>query len=275
MKNRPTKKSYLCVGFLLLLAAMILIIRLLVLFYPRPAEPVDTTAGERYLSSAEAVDIADAEDAIRRTQEVSAQEEFQTEDQAKQQEIEQALADGNLDYACREILFSGDSLVKAIEEFDVLDSSRFVAEVGAGASYLSRHLDDIVAANPKYLILHYGENAIEEEDHSAAFTERYADCIRTLQQALPDTVIYVDSIFPVEEHAYRTEPYLVRIDRYNDTLFQMAEELGVRYLDFTPMFQAFDQDYYDQDGIHMIQSFYSEQYLPHIVKEIYLETDEG
>ena len=158
--------------------------------------------------------------------------------------------------------------MKAIWEYNILDADQVIAEIGAGVGYLYDTLDAIVAQAPAYLVLHYGENELDVPDNADGFIARYADAIRSLQQRLPGTVIFVDSIFPVEDFACESEPYLRYVSFYNEKLRQMAAELGVTYLDFTALWQTFDKDYYDGDGIHPTRAFYTEQYLPYLISEV-------
>ena len=175
---------------------------------------------------------------------------------------------GDFRRAFRDVLISGDSLVKAISEYDVLDASQVIAEIGAGVGYLQDTTGQIVEDNPRYLVLHYGENEMDVPENADWFIGRYRSAIRSLQEQLPDTEIFVDSIFPVEDFACTDEPYLKYIAQYNEKLRQMAGELGVTFLDFTPLWNAFEKDYYDGDGIHPVRSFYTEQYLPYLLKEV-------
>ena len=49
---------------------------------------------------------------------------------------------------------------------------------------------------------------------------------------------------------------------------QMCKELGVTYVDYDPFFRAIGEKYYEPDGIHPKYSFYTEQYLPFVYKEV-------
>ncbi|MBR5427440.1 MAG: hypothetical protein IK118_03760 [Clostridia bacterium] len=181
----------------------------------------------------------------------------------------EVLESGNFRPAFKDIIISGDSIVKAIWEYNVLDKSQVLAEISAGANYLNKIADDLVAANPAYLILHYGENeVVESESQAQSFIASYKSAIQNLQQRLPYTKIYVDCIFPVKEFSFKKEPYLVNIPRYNELLQQMAAELGVPFLDYTNVWNSYEKNYYDADGIHPIKSYYTEQYLPYILTQL-------
>ena len=174
------------------------------------------------------------------------------------------IKDGNYRAAFDDIIIAGDSLVKAIAEYGILDDDQVLAEIGAHTWHLSSVTDQIVESNPRYLILHYGENELDEEENAEYFISRYKACIERLKEELPDTEIFVGSIFPVQEKAYYSEPYTVNIPYYNKLLKEMAEELDVHFIDYDPWWDTLEIDYYEPDGIHPVRSFYTDEYLPYV-----------
>lgn len=263
------------IGILLvgIAAIVFLSVRFFILFIPQKAKPIDPEQGLAYLTSLEAEDLSSREAAVAERQSEAPQTALPTEQGTS--DLTQAptqphhvIEDGNFRKAFGDIVIAGDSLVKAIWEYNILDADQVIAEIGAGVGYLYDTLDAIVAQAPAYLILHYGENELDVPENADGFIARYAEAVRTLQQRLPQTVIFVDSIFPVEDFACESEPYLRYVSFYNEKLRQMATDLGVTYLDFTALWQTFDKDYYDGDGIHPTKSFYTEQYLPYLISEV-------
>lgn len=254
--NKKVKIAIICV---LALAVIVMSLRLVIAVFPKKADKVDTEQGVEYIVSRESEDVS-----LEETTVTEAPSETDTTEETTKPEI----TDGNFKAAYKDILISGDSLVKSIYEYSILDSSQVFAEIGAGTKYLGQVSEDIIEANPRYLVLHYGENELDKEENAPGFINRYKERIQYLQEQLPNTTIYVDSIFPVKEKAYKSEPYTVNIDYYNELLKQMAEELNVYYIDFTPQFAAYEKEYHDADGIHMLASFYKEQYLPYVYTEV-------
>ena len=246
---------------LLTIAVCLMSVRLVATVSPQKAGNADTKEGIAYLLAREQADAAENENTVRAAQE---------QHSAQQSEAPTAavLQDGNFKAAFKDILIVGDSLVKAISEYGILDESQVIAKVGAGTKYLTETTQSIIAANPKILVLHFGENELDETENAVYFINRYTKCLQTLQEALPNTAIYVDSIFPVQEKAYEDEPYTRNIAYYNTLLAQMAADLKVHFIDFSPRWQAYDKDYYDADGIHPAYAFYTEQYLPTIYTEV-------
>ena len=271
------------IGILILLAASVALLggRSALSAVPQPPEPADTSEGLSYLAALEAEDVAARKAVIaakRAEREKPAPQATPTEatptDATPTEAVPAKAAphhvvkDGNFRRAFSDILISGDSLVKAISEFGLLDEDQVIAEVGARVSFLKEKTPEIASAAPAYLILHYGENDLDDPPRAADFVGRYADVLRGLQAALPDTVIFVDSIFPVEDFACIEEPWLKYIDEYNAALREMCAGLGVTFLDHTPLWQSFEKDYYDGDGVHPAYSYYTEQYLPYLITEV-------
>ena len=264
---RMKKGSIKILPLLLILAIGVLSIRLFVVLVPKKSEArADTKQGVSYLAELEKVDGNAAQNIVRRAQEKYAGAE-------EKKKIAEAIKKGNYRYAFKNIIISGDSIVKAIAEYGILPSSQVIAEVGAGTVYLGDVSDSIIAANPKYLILHFGENQLSTKQEAQTFTDAYAKRIRYLKKKLPNTAIYVDSIFPVKASAINSEPYLKNIEYYNTCLEQMAKELGVHYIDFTAQWNSYSKNYYDLDGIHPVASYYKEQYLPQILTEVGYKID--
>ena len=260
------KKVYRILPLILIVAIGILSIRLFIVFVPKKAGHEDTKKGVAYIQSLEEIGGNKADSIVKK-----AQEKYEGAERRKK--IAAAIKEGNYEYAFKDVLIVGDSIMKAIYEYGILDSSQVYAEIGAGTAYLDDMTDDIVAANPKVLVLHFGENQISGEDNAAAYAKEYGEIISTLKEKLPDTKIYVDSIFPVSDSAVAAEPYLSAIGAYNEAIEQMTKDVGVHYIDYDSMWASFDKNYYDLDGIHPVSSFYSEQFLPYVLTEVGLNVD--
>lgn len=261
---------------IVVLAACIMFIRLANIIIPDEEKEIDTSAGISYLAETESYDP----DALRTegmqgtscqtatpssSADMTSSETSETSETTAETELEiLEIKDGNFRAAFDDIIIAGDSIVEAISAYGILDDDQVLAEIGAHTWHLSKVTDQIVSSNPKYLILHYGENELDELEMAPYFIGRYRDCIETLKEELPDTVIFVDSIFPVQEKAYNSEPYTVNIPYYNELIREMADDLDVIYIDYDPFWEALETDYYEPDGIHPVMSFYTEEYLPYV-----------
>lgn len=267
---------------IVLVAAIgIMSIRLFAVSFPARAEKNDSIKGVSYLAHLEEQDVSNNEsavDAVRaklEAQKKKNNEKSNKDNKQNKSKIDKKYLNADFPKAFKNTIISGDSLVKAIYEYGILDKKTVRAEIGAGTKYLSKITKKLVKAKPKYLVLHYGENEVGNKDYAELFVSKYKKCIQTLQKKLPDTKIFVDSIFPVLPKAYEEEPYLKNIRYYNSLIKKMAGELGVTYIDFNSgeygMFD--DESYYDADGVHPVRSFYTEQYLPYILMKAGIKLD--
>lgn len=262
--------------FVAVLAIGLMTIRLFSVLIPKKAEKTDELPGVSYLMSLESADVSAVSAAVQaaRGPALPVPAAPPVSDAGKNEAPTQpagptvSVKDGNFRRAFQDIIISGDSIVKAIWEYDVLDKTQVLAEISAGIGYFESILDDIVAAAPRYLILHYGENEVQSPQAAVSFVSGYKNCIAQLQSRLPGTQIIVDSIFPVTQAAIKAEPYLVYIPDYNALIEQMAKELNVRYIDYTDIWNSYQTNYYDADGVHPIRSYYVEEYLPSILTEV-------
>jgi hypothetical protein len=255
------KKRVFTIFLCVIIAAIgALAIRLFVIVSPQKSDNVDVHQGVSILNSMNSVNVNKTESDIR-----AVHEKYEAALQRKK--LAQAVKAGNYKYVFKDVIISGDSIVEAISGYSILNSSNVIAKVGAGTVFLNEKIPSIVSANPKYLVLHYGENQISTKPQAKVLSAKYAQCIRKLKSKLPDTKIYVDGIFPVQHSAYKQDSYLRNISYYNSEFKKMSENLGVTYLDYQDLWASAGEKYYDGDGIHPTFSFYTEQYLPFLIQK--------
>ncbi len=241
---------------------LILAIRLIVTIFPWAEQGYDTNKGLSYIDTLNKDSVADNEKLIRQSR-----DEFTKQNNAKV--AAEKLKNGSFKAIFNDTIFCGDSLVKSIVEYNVLDSTQVIAKIGANSSFLGENSGQIANANPKYLVLHFGENELEQKEQAKYFIIRYSNAIKKIKKKLPDTEIFVDSIFPVLKKAYKLEPYTKNISYYNPLIKKMADELGVKYIDYTGLKGFFKKSNYDADGIHFVEYFYTKYYLPYVYTEVH------
>lgn len=240
----------------------IMSIRLMVVLIPQRSQDIDVAAGSSYLASRENAEYTEPSPTPVPTDSSAATSGTETSSEFLE------IKDKNFKAAFKDIYICGDSVVKAIAEYKYLDDDHVIAKIGVGTAHLKNHMDEIVAKKPKYLILHYGVNVMETPEGAGPFIKNYKACIEELKRRLPDTKIFVDSIFPVTEKAYKQSPGTKYVSYYNDKLDEMAWELGVYFINHTPQFESFTKNYYEGDGIHPIARYYPEKYLPFVYTEV-------
>lgn len=165
-----------------------------------------------------------------------------------------------------DVCIVGDSLMNGLEAYDILNSNNLITKVSASLYHLSDNKGRLIRMSPRVVILHYGLNMLETDSgQPARFISFYQRLLAELRAELPDTLIIVSGIFPVDSAKARARRF-TRIDEYNDALKQMCTEAGVEYLD-NSVLGAKAKDCYAHDGIHLNESFYRDVWLRHILKE--------
>ena len=163
------------------------------------------------------------------------------------------------------VYFMGDSLMEGLHAYNILNPSRLTTQVSAGLSHLEQHMNSVINARPPVLIIHYGLNAISTSDAQIdAFVQRYADDIRKMKKALPQTRFIISLLFPINTNKAGT-PRFKAVGKFNNALKKMCKSLSVEYLDSSALINA-NKQYYEPDGIHMKYSFYG-NWLEFIMKE--------
>ena len=102
----------------------------------------------------------------------------------------------------------GDSITAGFTEYDILNASSVVAEIGAGLGGLEEQIGKLKELNPQVVFLSYGMNDIlSTQGDTDAFIDQYKSIIKQMQKELPNTKIFINSIFPVSRQERERETY--------------------------------------------------------------------
>lgn len=117
-------------------------------------------------------------------------------------------------------------------------------------------LDAVVAAQPDFLYVLFGTNALVTQGNEDSFIAYYDKMIEILQQNLPGVAIYIQAIPGVQEDVVQTRPGLdnARIQTVNNMLANIALTRGCYFVNIQEAlaYPAGDQidEYEAADGIH-------------------------
>ncbi|MCC3867767.1 GDSL-type esterase/lipase family protein [Terrisporobacter mayombei] len=148
----------------------------------------------------------------------------------------------------------GDSRAESIVSYGILDSSPVVAYKGRNLISAQKEGDINKAINlaPTNTFLTYGLNDVQVYGNISDFIKEYEKVIKDIQSKLPNTKIYVNSIFPVNNKAVSKSPALKNVPLFNAAIVNMCNELGVTYIDTSSIV---DESSYESDGIHFKPGF--------------------
>lgn len=209
-----------------------------------PQEDTNVNKGIAYLKELEEKDMAAIESEVK---------------QIKKDALKEALENGTLsvwaqfsDYA-----IFGDSRTVGFSYHGFLEEQRVLADGGLTIADIPTYMDQMITLNPSYLFLCTGLNDVSigywntPEEYVAAYEEQ----IQALQEALPNTEIYINSIFPAQDPAFEKSSKWRNIPDYNVAVKAWCEEKGYHYIDNTQVYEE-HSDLYDPDGIHFKKEFY-------------------
>ena len=148
----------------------------------------------------------------------------------------------------------GDSVAQGFLEYDILNASSVVAEIGVHLNELDEQIEKVKELSPGVLFLYLGMNDVTATNGDVeSFVSEYRAVLTHLKEEVPDAHIFVNSIFPVQEKATAGEPLLVRIPDYNEALKELCDSQTVAFIDNTSLAE---EQYYEQDGVHFKADFY-------------------
>lgn len=202
---------------------------------------VDTKKGVSRIKELEKTDTAEIESQINaiETKEKQAGEEW------KNRSLSEKFANA---------VIMGDSITSGFNVYEVLDTSKVVAEKGVHLNQLDGLIQTVVNLNPQVLFLALGLNDVSSTaGDTAAFAAAYQIVIDTLQTRLPNTKLYVNGILPVKESVVERNPVYAKIPDYNTALRNLCESEGLTFIDNTKILK---DEYYEQDGEHMKKIYY-------------------
>ena len=149
----------------------------------------------------------------------------------------------------------GDSVVDDLVNYGWL-SAPVYAKIGIRASAELGLLDAVEAARPSVIFLYFGMNDMEVYGAKVnIFYERYTAMVQRLRASLPDSVIYVNAIFPCAERVREKKSYYEHRDDYNAALREICKNEQVYYVDASFILEN-KPELINNDGIHMKRSFY-------------------
>lgn len=150
----------------------------------------------------------------------------------------------------------GDSFVEGMTAYEVLYEENAIWTRGKRIDNFYDDLDKAVLKNPDILILAYGSNDVQMWGSNVnSFINAYSKAINTIKEKLPNTKIYICSIFEVSESAKIKDSTFRNIPLFNEKLKIFADENNITLIDSSYIIKE-NNDPYSYDGIHPKAFFY-------------------
>lgn len=148
----------------------------------------------------------------------------------------------------------GDSRSEALVEYGVLSNSSVIAHKGRNVktAITDGDLNKVVNLSPKNIFLAYGMNDVQIYSNPDDFIKEYKNLIEEIQNRLPNSKIYVNSIFRTTNGAIQKNSNFNRVGPFNVALKQMCEELNLTYIDGS---SCVSNDLFEGDGVHFKPNF--------------------
>lgn len=178
-----------------------------------------------------------------------------------------------------DVTFLGDSLTQGFQIYDTgLPNAHYCAYRGVGPNAVVNGttctrvdgqteipMEALVASQPKAVYILLGTNVLTRDTDYSGFLSYYGRMLDMIRQALPDAVIYVQSITPVRPEVRTKENhdgmYGERFCRVNNDLAALALEKGCIFLNLWE-FLADESgnlkvEYAQPDGYHLTSAGYA------------------
>lgn len=240
-------------------------------FVPEYSLPASSGSNISRLEALQSYSVSEIEKEIDRlvSERLQAEEEKRLEEErlASYMNFMEQLKEGKITYRrlFSDTMIVGDSLMHGLTLYDILDSSNMITMVSASLYHLDDNVYNIINNSPEKLVLHYGINMlVNSEEGRNSFISMYRRIIKELKSELPDTEIYISSIFNVSDAVSASYP---GVDKYNEALKALCDELEIGYVDNSYLLGG-NSKYYGSDGIHVSKDFYYDEWLPHLYYSI-------
>jgi lysophospholipase L1-like esterase len=168
----------------------------------------------------------------------------------------------NLPHSKHSIFFIGDDLIKEAEWSEMFQDLR-IKNRGMSKDTLMGvlfRLDEIIDAQPEKIFIMIGLFDFLKQAPFKEMLIQYETLFKNIQTGTPNTIIYVQSLLPVNRFlgAAILGNTLKKIDnkhikKFNIKLHTLAEQFDVNYIDLYPHFEKNGQlnQHYTLDGLHL------------------------
>ena len=123
---------------------------------------------------------------------------------------------------------------------------------GDTTSGILERLESVLKLHPRKIFLMVGVNDVHLRVPTEKIFDNYKSIVETIQNKLPDTKIYIQSVLPVEESKLRISN--ADIDAVNQAIKKLANDANIIYVDINSKLKTKDSELnpiYTVDGEHI------------------------
>jgi lysophospholipase L1-like esterase len=155
-----------------------------------------------------------------------------------------------------EIIFLGDSLTDLCEWEELFKNNKIKNRgiCGDTTEGILNRIDNIIEAKPQKLFILIGINDLNQGRKVEDVLNTYRNILRTLQEQIPKTQVFIQSVLPVNNDKFPNNGVNERIIKVNTELKDLAKEFSFHYIDLFSCFLDSQNQLdaqYTSDGIHL------------------------
>lgn len=140
-----------------------------------------------------------------------------------------------------DIVFLGNSITDGGEFQELLDREDVKNRgiVGDVISGVRKRLGQVTSGHPSRIFLLIGINDVSHGLSARQIADRYAELVSEIREATPNTILYVQSVLPINNDFRRYKNLFGRegvIPELNEMLREISSEQGAVYVDLWPLF---------------------------------------
>ena len=231
------------IAVIIMLAMILLIVSGIIVFIPFSGTgslAVQTEQGVSYLKELEDRDVSALDEQVR-------------------ERIDPAETEGmtvweKLDYYDTYIF--GDSRGEVLY-WSGMQMEHVFVEKNATIKYIGELIDIVADTKPRNLLLTFGINdlgmyAFDPDNYwetGEDYAQAYDYYIGLIHEVSPDTVVYINSIIPVQPYAVDIQPRWALIPEFNEALQKYCDSHDAVYVDANDIAEEYG-DLFNDDGVH-------------------------
>lgn len=249
--NRTNIKQNRLIGMVIAIAVFVAAVIIIVCISNNSNKESDIAIGKAYIKTMENKDTTEIENNIFNASRQKMIDELLTKISDDPDIVWRTLTEVNT-------VLMGDSRVVGFDIFGFMDESHVIAGAGNTIRTVWDSIDTVQVLNPNLLVLSYGINDINNYwvwDTREEWLAELDEIMAKLNEMLPNSYIYVQSIIPATEIGIEDSPSWAQIPDWNKDIKALCQEKGYRYLDIEKLANE-HSDLYDIDGVHLQYAFY-------------------